>query len=52
MKSRIISAAQRFITYSPVLTFLRQEAFENIVGKGENVDNQHFLVSSQCFEPY
>ena len=23
--------------------------FENIVGKGENVDNQHFLLFPQCF---
>ena len=23
---------------------------ENIVGKGENADNQHFLLFPQCFE--
>ena len=26
-------------------------AFENIVGKGENVDNQYFHVFPQCFLP-
>ena len=28
---------------------LRKKAFENIVGKGENADNQHFLLFPQCF---
>ena len=27
-------------------------AFENIVGKGENAGNQHFLLSPQCFFPF
>ena len=31
---------------------LRREAFENIVGKGENVDNQHFLLFLKCFLPF
>ena len=30
---------------------LKKEAFENIVGKGENAGNQHFLVFPQCFVP-
>ena len=30
---------------------LRKTLFENIVGKGENADNQHFLLFSQCFLP-
>ena len=29
----------------------RKQAFENIIGKGENADNQHFLLSPQCFLP-
>ena len=28
---------------------LRKKPFENIVGKGENAGNQHFLVIPQCF---
>ena len=32
------------------LTPLRQKAFENIVGKGEN-GNQHFLLFPLCFLP-
>ena len=28
---------------------IEKEAFENIVGKGENAGNQHFLVFQQCF---
>ena len=27
-------------------------AFENIVGKGENAGNQHFLLFQQCFLPF
>ena len=27
-------------------------AFENIVGKGENAGNQHFLHFPKCFLPY
>ena len=31
---------------------LEEKAFENIEGKGENADNQHFLSFPQCFLPY
>ena len=31
---------------------LRKKAFENIVGKGENASNQHFLLFPQCFLPF
>ena len=31
------------------LTTLRKKPFENIVGKGENAGNQHFLLLPQCF---
>ena len=29
-----------------------KEALENIVGKGENAGNQHFLLFPQCFLLY
>ena len=28
---------------------LKKMAFENIMGKGENAGNQHFLLFPQCF---
>ena len=31
---------------------LIKSPFENIVGKGENAGNQHFLLFPQCFLPY
>ena len=30
----------------------RKKPFENIVGKGENAGNQHFLLFPQCFLSY
>ena len=36
----------------PTLTTPRKKAFENIVGKGENAGNQHFLLFPQCFLPF
>ena len=30
----------------------RKKPFENIVGKGENAGDQHFLPFPQCFLPY
>ena len=38
-----------FTTQSQLLTTLRKKPDENIMGKGENADNQHFLLFSQCF---
>ena len=35
---------QRFISQSRLLTTLRKTPFENIVRKGENPGNQHFLL--------
>ena len=35
-----------------LLTTLKVKAFENIVGKGENAGDQHFLLSPQCFQFY
>ena len=42
---------QLFTTPSRLLTTLRKKSFENIVGKGENAGNQHFLLFPQCFLP-
>ena len=41
-----------FTTQSRLLTTPRKKPFENIVGKGENAGNQHFLLFPQCFLPY
>ena len=39
--------------YSPTLITLGKKFFENILGKGENAGNQHFLLFPQCFfEPF
>ena len=40
---------QLFTTQSQLLTILKEKVFENIVGKGENAGNQHFLLFPQCF---
>ena len=42
------------VTQNILFVFQRVEKknpFENIVGKGENADNQYFLLSPQCFLP-
>ena len=44
--------AELFTTQSRLLTTPRKKPFENIVEKGENADNQHFLLFPQCFLPY
>ena len=38
-----------YTTQSSLLKSPRRKAFENIVGKGENAGNQHFLLFQQCF---
>ena len=43
------------LTLSPqsqLLTTLKKQLFENILGKGENAGNQHFLLFPQCFLIY
>ena len=40
------------ITTQSRLTTLTERPFENIVEKGENTDNQHFLLLVQCFLPF
>ena len=42
---------QLSMTQSRFLTTHRKKPFENIVGKGENAGNQHFLLFPQCFLP-
>ena len=37
---------------SRLLMTVRKKALENIVGKGENAGNQHFLLFLQCFLPF
>ena len=34
------------------VTTLRKRPFENILGKGENAGNQHFLLFPKCFLPF
>ena len=41
-----------FIKQSRLLTTLYKKPFENIVGKGENTGNKHFLLFTQCFLPF
>ena len=38
-----------FTAQSPLLKTLKKKPFENIVGRGENAGNQHFLLFPQCF---
>ena len=42
-------STELFTTQSRLLTTLRKEAFENILGKGENAGHQHFLLFPKCF---
>ena len=44
--------SESFTTQSQLLTTLRKKAFENILGKGENAGNQHFLLLPKCFLPF
>ena len=37
---------------NPLSNNPKKEAFENIMGKGENAGNQHFLLFPQCFLSY
>ena len=39
-------------TQYQLLKTLKNKAFENILGKGENASNQYFLLFPQCFLPY
>ena len=50
LKAFLLGVINSFYT---ILTFKdhAEVAFENILGKGENAGNQHFLVFSKCFLP-
>ena len=45
-KLDLILRLKLFTTQSRLLTTLTQRPFENIMGKGENAGNQHFLLFS------
>ena len=45
----LVHTVKLFTTQSQLLTILRKKPFGNIVGKGENAGNQHFLLFPQCF---
>ena len=49
MAKETFANAQLVTTQSRLLTTLCQKPFENIMGKGENAGNQHFLLFPQCF---
>ena len=38
--------------FTALLATLTKKPFENLVGKGENAGNQHFLLFLQCFLPF
>ena len=43
---------KKVATQSRLLTTQHKKPLENIVGKGENAGNQHFLLLPQCFLPF
>ena len=43
---------QPFTTQSQLLTTLKKKPFENIVGKGENAGDLHFLLFPAFFLPF
>ena len=45
-------ACHRFTTQSQLLMALYKTPIENIMGKGENAGDQHFLLFPQCFLLY
>ena len=50
LKPRIVGLSFiTFIAQSQLFTTLSKRPFENIVGKGENAGNQHFLLFPPCF---
>ena len=50
----IIKYFMQLYLYHTIPTFNTsvKKPFENIVGKGENAGNQHFLLFPQCFLPF
>ena len=51
LRFRFAVKSELFTTQSRLLTTSEKKTFENIVGKGENAGNQHFLLFPQCFLP-
>ena len=51
-QSIILMCGKLLTTHSQILTNLKKKPFENIVRKGENAGNQHFLLFLQCFQPF
>ena len=50
--SALINAQITLYYTIPTFNDPDKEAFKNIVGKGENAGNQHFLLFPQCFQAY
>ena len=51
-QSRNLRLGKEFNLYQTIRRFnnpWKKQPFENIVGKGENAGDQHFLLFSQCF---
>ena len=44
LKCSTCKSSKLFTTQFRFLTTLKKEPFENIMGKGENAGNQHFLL--------
>ena len=51
-KAKILLSGKELTCYHTILAVPGKKPFEHIVGKGENADNQHFLLFQQCFLPY
>ena len=53
-KSKFILSGDRLTLYHTIPSFNdpEQDTLENILGKGENAGNQHFLLYPKCFLPY
>ena len=47
-----MSTREAFTSQSRLLTNLYEKPFENMVGKGENAANQHFLLFHHVFYPF
>ena len=49
----LLTYLRTLILYQTMPTFndLKKKPFENVVGKGENAGNQHFLLFPLCFLP-
>ena len=51
MREWVNQVLKNLINFLPLLKTLKKTPFENIVGKGENAGNQHFLLFPKCFLP-